>query len=151
MPPQAQQPSEYNDQRLMEELLALEPGDPIGSKIQQQLATQPEPKLTVEQRTVILVLRDQASNRKAKELLARKDIRAYLCPALLRGSDDVFELSKIVTPLLLGFVAAGTIAIPLVPVLFAAIAFEITRMGITSICANYDKQNEEKKKDEEKE
>ncbi len=138
------QPLMHDDQRLLEELVALDPENMMGKRIQQQVSADPERKLTVHERTVILVLRDQASIKKAAEIVAREDIRSFLCPGLLRGSDDVFELSKIVTPVILGLVAAGTITIPLIPVLVAAIALQISRMSIASICANYDKQSKEK-------
>jgi hypothetical protein len=46
---------------------------------------------------------------KAKELLDRKDIRAILCPALQSAGNDVYDIAKIITPILVGLAIAGTI------------------------------------------
>lgn len=77
------------------------------------------------------------SIQEASNLLAKEDIRKRVCPALKSATDDVFVISKAVTPVLVGCVVAGTISIPLNPVLFAAIAVVIARMGISALCAGF--------------
>lgn len=77
------------------------------------------------------------STQEASKLLAKEDIRKRLCPALKSATDDVYDISKSVTPVLVGCVVAGTISIPLNPVLFAAIAVVIARMGISALCAGF--------------
>lgn len=77
------------------------------------------------------------SIQKASKLLAKEDIRKRLCPALKSATDDVFDISKSITPVLVGCITAGTISIPLIPVLFAAIAVVIARMGISALCAGF--------------
>jgi|GEM_PF-5140032 len=84
----------------------------------------------------------EISEQKAKKLLAEEDICSRLCNALRTASNDSFEIAKIITPILVGLVVAGTISIPLLPILFASIALAITRMSIASLCGN----NEDKEK-----
>ncbi|MBA3944091.1 MAG: hypothetical protein H0X37_05955 [Herpetosiphonaceae bacterium] len=130
-------PLEYSDQRLLEELLMLDPGNIIGGDLQQRLHKQPEQQLTVQQRKMVLALRNYASTKKAEELLQQADIRAHLCPALLRASPDVFDLSTEITPVLQALAAAGTISIPPIPVLYASVALQISRMDIERFCSDY--------------
>jgi hypothetical protein len=85
----------------------------------------------------------------ADQLLARKDIRAVLCPALQSVGNDSYEIAKIITPILCGVAIAGTITIPLVPILFASAALLISRMGIAGLCAEYNKKAKEVGKDKE--
>jgi len=47
----------------------------------------------------------------AENLVQRKDIRQYLCPVLQSVSTDVFEISKAITPVLVGAVLAKTLPI----------------------------------------
>jgi hypothetical protein len=81
----------------------------------------------------------------AQEIVARRDIRIYLCPALQTVSNDAFDIAKVCTPILVGLVIAGTISIPLLPMLFAAIAFTISRAGVSSLCVGYPKKDDNKK------
>lgn len=81
----------------------------------------------------------------AEKLVSRKDIRQHLCPALQTVADDAFDIAKVVTPILVPMVLAGTISIPLNPLFFATIALVIARMGVASLCAGYPKRNEDKK------
>lgn len=92
----------------------------------------------------LLESKDIENEQKAKEIIARKDIRDYLCPALQTVSNDAFDISKVITPILVGLVVAGTISIPLVPVLVASMAFVIARMGISTICKDYKKESADK-------
>jgi 7-cyano-7-deazaguanine synthase in queuosine biosynthesis len=81
----------------------------------------------------------------AEKLVSQKDIGQYLCPALQTVADDAFDIAKVVTPILVPMVLAGTISIPLNPLFFATIALVIARMGVASLCAGYPKRNEDKK------
>jgi hypothetical protein len=80
------------------------------------------------------------AKRQAEEIAIRPDIRKILCAALQTTSNDAFEIAKITTPILLGLVFGGVLAIPLMPMLFAAIALTIARAGIASFCANVEKK-----------
>jgi hypothetical protein len=86
-----------------------------------------------------------ATAQQAEELVKRKDIRARLCPALTTASDDAFEIAKIITPILVPLGLAGTIALPLTPLFIAAGALVIARIGISALCADYPKKDQEKK------
>jgi len=72
-----------------------------------------------------------------EEIVRRPDVREVLCPTLKSGVDDAFEIAKVITPILVPLVLAGTIAIPLNPILFATIAIVIARMGVAGLCAEY--------------
>lgn len=87
----------------------------------------------------------QISLQQAKDLVTRKDIRKYLCPALQTVANDAFEISKVITPILVGLVIAGTIVIPLIPVLIASMALVIARMGISGLCADFIQEDASKK------
>lgn len=76
----------------------------------------------------------------ASDVLKRKNVRERLCPALKSVTDDVFDISKSVTPVLTGCVVSGVISIPLTPVIFAAVAVVIVRMGVATLCAGYTKK-----------
>jgi uncharacterized membrane protein YciS (DUF1049 family) len=85
---------------------------------------------------------EEAAKRRISQLVAQEtlnnpSIRRLLCPSLKSVTSDVFEISKVVTPVLTGAVIAGTIAIPLNPLLFAAIAVVIARSGVNSLCADF--------------
>lgn len=73
----------------------------------------------------------------AGEIVDNPSIRKLLCPSLKSITSDIFEISKMITPVLTGAVIAGTIAIPLNPMLIAAVAFVIARSGVNSLCADY--------------
>ena len=64
----------------------------------------------------------------------KKVIANTLCPAMTKLSDDVFEIAKVSTPILLSLSLAGTIALPIQPIFFAASAMLIARSGIATIC-----------------
>ena len=76
----------------------------------------------------------------AKKLVKNKEIRQLLCPALRSASSDVWEIAKIVTPILYASSIAGSISIPRDPVVFAALAIVVARMGIMSLCVDNDKK-----------
>ncbi len=83
--------------------------------------TEPE---TVEVRTPLRVARQH-----------RALLRQYLCPALDRVSSDAFEIARVITPLLAGLKASGSVPIDLDPWLFAGVALLIARMGVAAFCA----------------
>ena len=84
---------------------------------------------------------DNIAKGQAEEIAVRPEISTILCAALQTTSNDAFEIAKITTPILLGLVFAGALAIPLYPTLFAAVALIIARAGIASFCAGLEKRN----------
>jgi hypothetical protein len=71
----------------------------------------------------------------AQKLVAQKKVKHRICPALQKITDDVFEITKVIVPILVPLSIAGTIAIPLNPVFFASIAIVLCRCGIASYCS----------------
>jgi hypothetical protein len=130
-----------SDQDLLRRLLEMEPG--------QQALRQDEAKKDaidfsqISEHTSLHPAgrRTHISEQAAKAILQRKAILVYLCPALESAGHDAFEIAKIITPILSGLVIAGTISIPLVPVLFASMALVISRSGRVSLCAEYAKKD----------
>jgi hypothetical protein len=90
------------------------------------------------------LLRDEVNQREseAKAIVARKDVRAYLCPVLRSATRDVYDVVKMTTPILLPLAIAGTLPIPLNPLLFALVAVLIGRMGVEGFCAEYEQEKE---------
>jgi hypothetical protein len=86
----------------------------------------------------------ERSKKAARELITHERIRDILCPSLQLVSKDVFEIAKIITPLLVGAAIAKTIVIPLQPTIFAAIAILIARIGVTNLCPEIDSQQKKK-------
>jgi hypothetical protein len=74
----------------------------------------------------------------AEQLVERKDIRQYLCPALQAASKDAFEIGRTMVAILIPLALAGTIVIPLHPLVIGIAAVMIARMGVASFCAGYD-------------
>ena len=73
--------------------------------------------------------------RNIAKLLRRPEIRESLCQILQNISDDTFEISKAVTPVLLTLIATGVLNIETKPLMFAGIILSIARMGISAFCS----------------
>lgn len=69
-----------------------------------------------------------------------RNIRDTCCPSLELISDDTFEIAKRMIPILVPLSLAGTVSLPLQPMLYAWIALVITRLGIKNICKEYFKE-----------
>ncbi|MEK6751777.1 MAG: hypothetical protein AABZ00_05875 [Chloroflexota bacterium] len=81
--------------------------------------------------------RDEEARTLATKIIIKRDVRKYLCPALQTASNDAYDIAKIITPILIPLILAGTIAIPLQPLLFSHLALSIARMGIASLCDDF--------------
>jgi hypothetical protein len=62
-------------------------------------------------------------------------IREVLCPALRYLSNDIFQIAKVTTPVLLSLSAVGTIVLPAQPMAYAIIAIVIARTGVSAVCS----------------
>jgi hypothetical protein len=62
-------------------------------------------------------------------------IREVLCPALRYISNDIFQIAKVTTPVLLSLSAVGTIVFPAQPMAYAIIAIVIARTGVSVVCS----------------
>jgi hypothetical protein len=82
--------------------------------------------------------------KEAKKLLERKDIRHYICPALQSISKDAYDIGKTIAAILIPLALAKTILIPLDPIVFGLMAIMISKMGIASLCADYENKKDEK-------
>lgn len=78
------------------------------------------------------------TEKKARDLLERKDIRQFMCPFLKSCSNDVFDIAKaMITPLTLT-VLAGKLAFPLDPTISAAFFFLVAKAGIAGYCKEFE-------------
>ena len=73
----------------------------------------------------------------ARSLLKEQAVRKAICAALQQGAKSAFDIGKIITPILVGLVLAGTIVFPLTPVLFGMMAIVIAQIGTAALCAEY--------------
>lgn len=73
----------------------------------------------------------------------KKIITDALCPSLLKTSDDIFEIAKSSTPVLLTLSLSGAISLPIQPVFFAAAAILLARSSIAAICKDSNKSSSE--------
>jgi Sec-independent protein translocase protein TatA len=121
-------------QHVIAELRQLEPEAQEWVMLAERLAQQHT--LSVDEQAHLLESWEQSGKHEADKLLARPEVRAMLCPAVREAPKDVFGLSKVTTPVLLEQIAAGRLDIPRVPVLFAAVALNIHREGVSSFCAS---------------
>ena len=111
--------------------------DPQLAKFALSALVQLEPEDAAWQLLALTHLRDTlivVSDRKAEELVKQQEVRERICAAVQSITDDVFEIAKLVTPILVGLVVSGVMVIPLVPPLLASVALVIGRMGIASLC-----------------
>ena len=70
--------------------------------------------------------------RRIGKVLQQSEVRESLSRALQKVTDDVFEISKAITPVLLTLIATGKLDIEPVPLIFAGIALTIVRMGVSA-------------------
>lgn len=70
----------------------------------------------------------------AQKYLNKPTIKQLVCPPLVGIVNDVFSVSQAITPTLITATIAGTIAIPLNPLIYAWIALIIFRAGIGIYC-----------------
>jgi len=81
-----------------------------------------------------------STQRTAKKVLSWGATRRKLCPSLEVFSDDVFEISKAMIPVLVPLSLTGALAIPAQPVLYGWMALVAVRMGIKNLCRGYVKE-----------
>ena len=75
--------------------------------------------------------RREAAGRWATAALACRDVRTRLCASLPEATGDLGAVAAAVTPRLAELVETGVVALPLLPVVVAAVTLEITRAGCT--------------------
>ncbi len=74
--------------------------------------------------------------KEAESTVQRPDMKKYICPALKTVTDNAVEVANAITPGLVAGVLAGTILIPLNPILFGWMALIIAKAGVASLCAD---------------
>lgn len=70
-----------------------------------------------------------------EDALANSVLKEHLCPVLRSLTGDIFEYSKVVTPVVVALALAGTIAVPIAPAVVAGIVLFIARAGVESYCS----------------
>ncbi len=115
--------SEYGAVRAREELSVYDASGDFSAEAKAKLAT------------ALQELRDAHAT--AGEVVQAVTFKRALCAVLTSASNDTLEIAKVATPILVGLVAAGTLAIPLSAFVYAGIAIAISRMGVASYCAEF--------------
>jgi DNA repair exonuclease SbcCD ATPase subunit len=76
----------------------------------------------------------------------KKSAKEKLCPVFKTATDDVFEITKIIVPVLITLAATNVITVTVAPGLFAAgAALVVARMTVSALCADVDKQDKKQK------
>jgi hypothetical protein len=76
-----------------------------------------------------------------RRLINWEGVRSNLCPSLQCISDDVFDITNTTISILAPLSIAGTLAIPLQPMLLGLIVLIISRVGIRNFCRDYDEND----------
>lgn len=121
------------DERWLRELPELEPGSRAWCAEQDRRRERGE--VTPEMLAEIQRRRQRAGAARARELLARADVRAALRPAIPAAAGDPFAIARMTTPILAELASARAISMPVSAVLFAAVALELARPGPAGVCA----------------
>jgi hypothetical protein len=74
------------------------------------------------------------AKQQAEALVQQHSFRERICPALCNASDDVGEIAKAITPVLLTTALGPHAPISLGVLGCAAVAFVIARAGVAAIC-----------------
>ncbi len=77
---------------------------------------------------------EKESSRVASTLSESPTIREKLCYVLGPAADDVFEVGKAITPVLISLSATGVISVALTPLIVASLAILIGKIGISTFC-----------------
>jgi hypothetical protein len=119
-------------ERWLTELQELEPG--ARSWCADQARAAEERGITPAQLDQIHRQRAQAAERHARELLAHSDIRAIRRAALCATPPDPVAVARAITPLLIAHAPPGARDLPLPPVVVAALALLLERVGVAGSC-----------------
>lgn len=76
----------------------------------------------------------------AKKLTKWEDIKSNLCLSLQSVSDDIFDVTNTTVSVLAPLSIAGTLAIPLQPMLWGWVILIISRVGIKNFCRGCDQK-----------
>jgi hypothetical protein len=125
-------------QHILDEIQQLDPENLDMYQLQQRVEQRQE--LSLDEQVQLLEEWETQGKRRAAELLAQPRVRAVLCPHLreelrLTGAEgDIFHISRATTSVLLDALEEKQVTLPVVPVLFAAIALHVYRRGIEKVC-----------------
>lgn len=72
----------------------------------------------------------------AEEILSDRKVKELLCPAMSSLTDNAVDIFKKVAPVLITLNLTGTVQIELDAYLYATIILLISKMGVSSICAD---------------
>jgi hypothetical protein len=76
----------------------------------------------------------EAAKQQAEALIRHQSFRDRICPALRSASDDVGEIAKIATPILLTASLGPQAPVSLSVLGCAAVAFVVARAGVAAVC-----------------
>lgn len=76
----------------------------------------------------------ETSKNKAENYINQPTIKQRICEAITSINNDLFEINRTITPVLVGAILAETIVMPLNPIIFAWIVLLVSRAGIKQYC-----------------
>lgn len=120
---------------MLDELIQLEPDNPIWQTERTTLAAQSRVSVSDQER--IRNLWEQTTAKHAAALLERTDVLACICPVLLDKGGDVFAFARRIAGALHRSVTDGQLAAVLTPIVVAHMALLIDQRGIAQVCATH--------------
>ena len=76
----------------------------------------------------------ETSKREAENYINQPTIKQRICEAIQSINNDLFEINRTITPVLVGAVIAEAIVMPLNPIIYAWIVLLVSRAGINQYC-----------------
>jgi hypothetical protein len=118
------------------DLIALEPDQDRWRSELEQL--EPQRSVTPAQYIDLRAQRMAASLLRAHKLLEREDLWIDLMPLLRTTPHDPLAVARAITPVMVNDALTGRLDLPLLPILFAAIAFSLLQTGVIAFITSYD-------------
>ncbi len=72
----------------------------------------------------------------AESVIAKPEIKQIICSTLGSTSEDIYDFSKALAPVLVTAHVTGAIVLPLNPLLYGWVVFLIFRVGVKLYCSN---------------
>jgi hypothetical protein len=127
----------YHEPSLIERVIHWGTLMRLKKKLPQNLRDKPDEEIAKEVSKFADVILPQVLEQQVpfEQPRLKAHIREVLCPALKYISNDIFQIAKVTTPVLLSISARGTIFLPAQPMAYAIIAIAIARTGVTVVCS----------------
>ncbi|MCU0614236.1 MAG: hypothetical protein MUD09_04030 [Desulfobacterales bacterium] len=127
----------YHEHSLVEHVIHWAKLKWLKKKLPENLRDKPDEEVAKEFTKIANVVLSQVLEQQApfEKPRLKSRIREALFPALKYVSDDIFQIAKVTTPVLLSLSAAGTLVLPAQPAAYAIITAVIAKTGVSEVCS----------------